>query len=40
MQLEVFEHLPLQQVQSYHQQVLDENSRLLSDYLAFTLHQD
>jgi len=40
MQLEVFEHLPLQQVQSYHQRILDENSHLLSNYLAFTLHQD
>jgi hypothetical protein len=39
MQLEVFEHLPLRQVWDYHQRVLDENSRLLSDYLAFTLHQ-
>lgn len=36
MQQEVFAHLPLQQVQSYHQRVLDENTRLLSDYLAFT----
>jgi hypothetical protein len=40
MQLEVFEHLPLQQVRSYHQNVLNENSHLLSNYLAFTLHQD
>ena len=38
MQAEVFEHLPLQRVQSYHQKVLDENARLLSNYLAFTLH--
>jgi hypothetical protein len=39
MQLEVFRHLPLQQVQDYQQRVLDENSRLLTDYLAFTLHR-
>ena len=39
MRLEVFEHIPLRQVFNYHQQVLEENSRLLSDYLAFTLHQ-
>jgi hypothetical protein len=38
MQAEVFEHLPLQRVLSYHQRVLDENSQLLSNYLAFTLH--
>lgn len=38
MQAEVFERLPLQRVQSYHQQVLDENSRLLLNYLAFSLH--
>jgi len=40
MQQEVFEHIPLQQVQSYHQRVLDQNSKLLSNYLAFTLHQE
>jgi hypothetical protein len=39
MQTEVFEHLPLQRVQRYHQRVLDENFQLLSNYLAFTLHQ-
>jgi hypothetical protein len=39
MQLEVFERLPLRQVVNYHQRVLEMNSRLLSDYLAFTLHQ-
>jgi hypothetical protein len=38
MQQEVFEHLPLQLIQSYRQRVLDENIQLLSDYLAFTLH--
>jgi hypothetical protein len=38
MQKEVFEHLTLQQVESYHQRVLAQNSRLLLDYLAFTLH--
>jgi hypothetical protein len=38
MQSEVFEHLPLQQVEDYHQRVLDENSRLLSEYMAFSLH--
>jgi len=39
MQKEVFEHLPLGLVQSYRQRVLDNNIQLLSDYLAFTLHQ-
>jgi len=39
MQREVFVHLPLRLVQSYRQRVLDDNIRLLSDYLAFTLHQ-
>jgi len=38
MQAEVFNHLPLRHVQSYHQRVLDQNSQLLSKYLAFTLH--
>jgi hypothetical protein len=38
MQQEVFVHLPLGLVKSYRQRVLDENIRLLSDYLAFTLH--
>jgi hypothetical protein len=40
MQLEVFEHIPMHQVENYHQHVLGENSLLLSNYLAFTLHQD
>jgi hypothetical protein len=39
MQQEVFEHVPLPLVQSYRQKVLDENVRMLSDFLAFTLHQ-
>jgi hypothetical protein len=39
MQQEVFEHVPQQLVQRYNQKVLDENVRMLSDYLAFTLHQ-
>lgn len=39
MQKEIFEHFPLRLVQSFRQRVLDENIRLLSDYLAFTLHQ-
>ena len=39
MQQEVFEHLPLRLVLSYRQRVLDENTQLLSDYLAFPLHQ-
>jgi hypothetical protein len=38
MQQEVFEHIPIGLVQSYRQRVLDENMRLLLDYLAFTLH--
>jgi hypothetical protein len=38
MQMEVFERLPLQKIQHYYQQVLDENGHLLSKYLAFTLH--
>jgi hypothetical protein len=40
MQMEVFERLPMQQVESYHQHVLYENSHLLSNYLAFTLQLD
>jgi len=36
MQQEVFDHLPLEQIHSYRQQMLDENIRLLSEYLAFT----
>jgi hypothetical protein len=36
MQQEVFDHLPLGHVQSYRQRLLDENSQLLSHYLAFT----
>jgi len=39
MQREVFDHIPLERVQSYRQSVLVENSRLLTDYLAFALHQ-
>jgi hypothetical protein len=39
MQQEVFEHVPLPLVQSYRQKVLDESVRMLSDFLAFTLHQ-
>jgi hypothetical protein len=39
MQKEIFEHLPLQLVQSYRQRVLDENIHLLTYYLAFSLHQ-
>jgi len=39
MRLEVFERIPLQHIQGYHKRVLDENSCLLSEYLAFTLHQ-
>ena len=38
MQQEVFEHFPLRLAHTYRQQVLDENVRLLSGYLAFTLH--
>jgi hypothetical protein len=40
MQEEVFIHLTLEQVEQYNQRVLEENSRLLSDYLASTLHQN
>jgi hypothetical protein len=39
MQKEVFEHSPLRLVQSYRHRVLDDFICLLSDYLAFTLHQ-
>src|SRR4030042_6881102 len=39
MQQEVFEHLPLQLVHAFNQRVLAANAHLLSDYLAFTLHQ-
>ena len=39
MQQEVFEHLPLQLVDAFNQRVLGANAHLLSDYLAFTLHQ-
>ena len=37
MQQEVFEHIPLEQVNNYHQRVLEENLCLLSDYLALPL---
>jgi hypothetical protein len=39
MQMEIFNRLPIEQIQGYHARVLDENSRLITDYLAFTLHQ-
>jgi hypothetical protein len=38
MQLEIFKHIPLLQIQSYQQRVLEENSHLISNYLAFSLH--
>jgi hypothetical protein len=38
MQEEVFTHLPLHQINRYHQRVLNENLRMVSDYLAFSLH--
>lgn len=38
MQEEVFSHLPLEQISRYHQQVLHENLRLLTAYLAPSLH--
>jgi len=38
MQEEVFVHLPLEKVERVHQTILVENSRLISDYLASTLH--
>ena len=38
MQEEVFVHLPLEKVERYYQTILVENSRLISDYLASTLH--
>jgi hypothetical protein len=40
MQREIFTHLPLEQVQSYWQAVLDDNSHLVIQYLAFALHQN
>ena len=40
MQKEVFEHISLEQVQSYRQAVLDENTRLITEYLAFALHHN
>jgi hypothetical protein len=39
MQQEVFEHLPAGLIQDYRRRVVDENIPLLSDYLAFSLHQ-
>ncbi len=38
MSNEVFNHLPLDRVRDYNQCVLSENIRLLTCYLAFTLH--
>ncbi len=38
MNIEVFEHLPLELVERYNKQVLAANIQLLSDYLAFSLH--
>jgi hypothetical protein len=38
MQQEVFQHFPLELVNEYRQHVLMENIRLLSDYMAFSLH--
>ncbi len=38
MQDEVFNHLPLEQVQLYRLTVVEENARLLSRFLAFALH--
>jgi len=40
MQREVFSHIPLEQVQGYRNSVLNENIGLLTNYLAFALHQD
>jgi hypothetical protein len=40
MQREIFEHVSLAQVNHYQQSVLDDNVRLLSNYLAFALHPD
>jgi len=40
MQREIFTHLPLEQVQRYRQAVLDDNSHLLLQYLAFALHHN
>jgi hypothetical protein len=37
MQNEVFRHLPLEQVQGYRQRVLDQNARLISAYMAFSM---
>jgi hypothetical protein len=39
MQTEVFTHIPLWLVQSYQRSVIQENIRLLSNYLAFSLHR-
>jgi hypothetical protein len=38
MQTEVFEHIPLELIHTYRQGVMQENIRLLSNYLAFSLH--
>jgi hypothetical protein len=38
MQLEVFDHFPLELVEVYRRHVLKENLQLLSDYVAFSLH--
>ena len=38
MQNEVFEHLSLELVENYNNQVLAANVQLLSDYLAFSMH--
>jgi hypothetical protein len=38
MQTEVFTHIPLELIQAYRYGVIRENIRLLSNYLAFSLH--
>lgn len=39
MQREIFSHLPLERIHTYRQAVLEDNSHLLIQYLAFALHQ-
>ncbi len=38
MQAEVFDHMPLERVQLYRRSVVEENARLLTNFLAFALH--
>ncbi len=40
MQGEVFTRIPLSEVQSYHQRILDENVQLLNSYLVFLIEEE